>query len=189
MRRPEILAGVLVVAVTFYAGWKLNRAFDRDQARKERLVTVVENQVAVADQRQAEFLRTVQRSQTLAFAIDASAACVILVDSEFEVHLFSDACQRIFGWSESEMLGSPPYRIMSSEEAIDLHREGRIWSDALRDDKWRTIRCDGRSKTGLVFGIVVRVNLFIDQAGEKRLLAYIVRSDSELDRRSARLAG
>ena len=170
-----------------FAGWKLNRAFDRDQARKERLVTVVEKQVAVSDQRQAEFLATVQRSQTLAFAIDASAACVILVDAEFLVRLFSHGCQRIFGWSESEMLGSPPYRIMSTEEAVDLHREGRIWSDALRDDKWRTILCDGKSKTGAVFAIVVRVNLFIDQAGDGRLLAYIVRSESELERRSERL--
>ncbi len=126
-----------------------------------------------------------ERQALLQASLKVVADALIVVDATSRIVSFSDAAERLFGWSAAEMTGSSFDRLIPAGEAVDLSpapsAEGADAAGGYR-------QVTGLRKDG----VEIPVELRIAEVGEgaDRLLAVVVRdltSMREAERRSEEL--
>ncbi|WP_018258006.1 PAS domain S-box protein [Halomicrobium katesii] len=91
--------------------------------------------------RQRELRRTNERLNTL---IDASPDALILIDTDGVVELWNPAAERIFGWSEAEVVGDTlPFVPADRESEFDGFRERLLSGESISSVETRRRRTDG----------------------------------------------
>ena len=105
-----------------------------------------------------------ETNQTLSALVAASPAAIVCVGRDLNVTLWNSAAERLFGWSEKEVLGKPvpsvPADHMSSYRAL---RERVFRGESISSYESLAVRKDGS-----VFDVIISMAALCDAAGEIR---------------------
>lgn len=125
-------AGVLITLLAVIAGTGVLAAFSSSiYARNQKL-----------EWQKAPFLE----------AANANAAAIIALDERGKIQIWNEGATRLFGWTESEMLGRGMERLAD-------HREGSMHDDSFRESmkssspRMREVTCVAKKKDGESFEI------------------------------------
>ena len=122
----------------------LSRAFDQmTENLKSITASRQELEREIAERRRAEeALR--ESNQTLETLIQASPLAVIVHDSDVNVQMWNPAAERIFGWSEQELLGNPyPLVPEGKQDEFRANLESSLRGEALAGLETRRQNKDG----------------------------------------------
>jgi len=98
--------------------------------------------VAIINARLHEALQ--ETNETLRTLIQASPLAVIVRDPDAKVQIWNPAAERIFGWSEQEILGNPyPLVPEDKQEEFRANLEGSLRGEALSGLETRRLNKDG----------------------------------------------
>lgn len=97
---------------------------------------------AIQEHRTSEFLY--ETSQTLVAVVRASPVPIVAIDKDGNVTMWNDASQRVFGWTEDEVLGGPPPYIPPAERAAHEELKKRVLAgESFSGMELNRIRKDG----------------------------------------------
>ncbi|MFN7134927.1 MAG: GAF domain-containing protein, partial [Myxococcales bacterium] len=176
--------GGAIAAVPLFAGDEpvgaMSFSFDGDRvfpADEVELMLTFARQCAVAVERarlHVEELRAqeeLKRSyETLQALVRASPLATCLLDADGVVRMCNPAWERVFGWTEAEVVGRPTPTV--AVEQLERFREtvaAALAGEALRGSPIRPVRRDGRSFDAVLYASPVEI-----VAGQRQCLSIVV---------------
>jgi len=112
---------------------------------------------------QARSLEAIKVSETKFRSVIQSASdAIFLVDHNGKVTLWNKAAERIFGFTEKEIIGKPALRLMGKKSAKVLVKAGldTTIKDILGSKAGKRIEADGRRKDGTEFPLEISGSLW-----------------------------
>ncbi|HYR82913.1 MAG TPA: PAS domain S-box protein [Terriglobia bacterium] len=139
---------------------------------------------AIARPKSGELART---TGTLSAIVEGAGAAIIAVDSQGNVTMWNPAAERIYGWSQADVMGGPPPYLsgVAQQKEYQARAAEVLQGKALRDLKARRHRKDGkevevdlsiapmRDEKGKVCG---QIGIAIDVTEKKKLEVQLLRA-------------
>ncbi|MFL6240866.1 MAG: putative bifunctional diguanylate cyclase/phosphodiesterase [Actinomycetes bacterium] len=145
--------------------WVLDRMWLRAELGNGR--RLVDGVITDVTELQSSRVREAAATASLEAAVNASPSALILLDGEARVRLWNPAAERLFGWTQDEVLGQVAPHIPSDRrraflELLDRAKQGEVLADheevrVSRDGK----RCYISLSTALVHGRAGEVTGFL----------------------------
>jgi PAS domain S-box-containing protein len=117
-----------------------------------------------------ELRRTRAAERTLQTLIHASPVPIIALDAELKVKVWNPAAERLFGWTESELLGRS-YPLVPAEKQEEFR--GYL-ETVLRGQSFTDVETQRRTRDGSVVDVQLSVAPVHDAAGRVRLIFAIL---------------
>lgn len=174
--RISIFKGWAFILLTSLLLYLLIRQYAGKIRGSERLLLdSVRELTGLKEQLQQQLTENISRQQelfeahqTLKAIVSASPVAIVALDRQGSVTLWNTGAEKLFGWSEAEVLGRP-YPLIPPGESADVRRniENVLQGDVLNDVEGRRLRKNGelldvslsvsplRSSVGETVGIIV----------------------------------